>query len=83
MCEPPHEARTIDGLRECDLAGNLDHGQLDAVARLELGVPGDVDDAEVEGARFRELDQQQLGRPARAAVGRAIEHDPERTRQVR
>jgi hypothetical protein len=39
----------IDEVGERLLAVDLDHGEQRAVARLELGVPADVDDGEVEG----------------------------------
>jgi len=37
-----------DEVRECPHAVDLDDGQIRAVAALEVGVAGDVDDGEVE-----------------------------------
>jgi hypothetical protein len=78
-CAKPLAERVwADEVRECLFAVDLHHGEERSVARLELGVSGDVDHVELEaelGARLRH-DLERAG--AEAAVRSVVDGDPSR-----
>jgi hypothetical protein len=61
---------------ENPFAVDLDHGQPLAVARLELGLAGDVDLLELELLFGSQLGQQRSRTLAEMAVGGVVEGDP-------
>jgi hypothetical protein len=64
-------------VREDPLAVDLDHGQPLAVARLELGLTGDVDFLELEGLLGAQLGQLRPRALTEMAVGGVVEGDPD------
>ena len=76
--EPSPKRVRVDEVGELALAVHLDHGQVLAVARLELGVAGDVDELQLEaelGPRVVDDLERALAEPA---VRRVVERDPRR-----
>ena len=73
--QPTPKGRLVHEVHERPLAVDLDHRQPLAVARLELGVAGDVDLGELE-LRVRAHGDERLPRPlAEVAAGRVVEDD--------
>jgi hypothetical protein len=78
LAQPLAECIGIDEVGERLLAGDLDDGQESAVARLELGVPCDVDEVELEAELGAGLGDDLDGAGAEAAVGGMIDGDAAR-----
>ena len=73
--EPAAECVAVDEVRECELAVDLDGGKELAVAVLEVGPSGDVDELELESKLSANV-LDDLERPrAQAAVRRVVDGD--------
>ena len=77
LCEPAPERFGVHVVREDPLAVDLDDGQPLAVARLELGIAGDVDLLELEVLLAAQLGQLRSRALAEMAVGGVVEGDPD------
>ena len=77
LCEPAPERFGVHVVREDPLAVDLDHGQPLAVARLEVGIAGDVDLVELEALLAAQLCQLRSRALAEVAVERVVEGDPD------
>ncbi len=65
----------IDEVRERLHAVDLDHGQESSIARLQLGVSGDVDEVELEAELGAHVGHDLERAGAEAAVGGVIDPD--------
>jgi hypothetical protein len=75
LCEPAAERVGVHVVSEDPLAVDLDHGQPLPVARLELGIAGDVDLLQLEVLFAAQLGQLRSRALAEMAVGGVVEGD--------